>query len=224
MGQEVALSETTKTYWDHPGLKLGIDRTALIVVDMQNAFLHPDGSITIKRKFDISGLQVAIEPCRVLVKAARAKGIPIIFTQYVYRADYSDGGVRLREMTPQVVGSGALVAGSWDADFFDGLSPEAGDLVIQKNRPSSFYSTPLESNLRSMRIESLVICGVTTNICVETTARDASQRDYRTFVVADATGEMEQDRHDVALKTLGRFFARVLDVADVLAAWKVSGD
>jgi len=215
------MTGSPKVYSDHPGMKLGVERTALIVVDMQNAFLHSEGSITVKRGFDISGLQTTTEPCRALVKLARSRGIPIFFTQYVYRSDHSDGGVRMREMTPEVIGSGSLVAGSWDADFVDGLKPQADDIIIPKNRPSAFYSTPLESQLRGMSIESVVICGVTTNICVETTARDASQRDYRTFVVADAVGEMEVDRHEVALKKLGRFFARVLYLADVSAAWEI---
>ena len=72
-----------------------------------------------------------------------------------------------------------------------------------------------------MKVQNLVICGVTTNICVETTARDASQRDYRTFVVSDAVGEVEQDRHDVALKSLSYLFARVMTVNEVLDSWGV---
>lgn len=200
-------------------MELGTDKTALMVIDMQNAFCHPKGSLETQRGFDTSALQGAVAPCRILVQAARAKSLPLIFTQYVYRADYADAGWRMREATPEVIGSGSLAAGTWDVDFVEGLRPQAQDFVVQKNRPSAFYSTPLESYLRSMAIESLVICGVTTNICVETTARDAGQRDYRTFVVADATAEMEPDRHDVALKALALMFARVLSVDEVLRAW-----
>ncbi len=200
-------------------MELRTDKTALMVVDMQNAFCHPEGSLVTQRGFDTSALQGAVEPCRILVKAARTKSLPIIFTQYVYREDYADAGWWMREVTPEVLGSGSLAAGTWDVDFVDGLTPQAHDIVVQKNRPSAFYSTPLESHLRSMAIQSLVICGVTTNICVETTARDAGQRDYRTFVVADATAEMEPDRHDGALKALALMFARVLSVDEVLRAW-----
>ncbi|MCH8111093.1 MAG: cysteine hydrolase [Proteobacteria bacterium] len=200
-------------------MELRTDKTALMVIDMQNAFCHPKGSLTTQRGFDTSALRGAVEPCRVLVEAARAISLPLIFTQYVYRADYADAGWRMREVTPEIIGSGSLAAGTWDADFVEGLKPQAHDIVVQKNRPSAFYSTPLESYLRSMAIESLVICGVTTNICVETTARDAGQRDYRTFVVADATAEMEPDRHDGALKALALMFARVLSVDEVLRAW-----
>ncbi len=200
-------------------MELGIDKTALMVIDMQNAFCHPEGSMVTLRGFDTTALQAAIAPCTTLVEAARATSVPIIFTQYVYRADYSDAGWRMREVTPEVIGSGSLAAGTWDVELVEGLEPEEGDLIVQKNRPSAFYSTRLESYLRSMAIESLVICGVTTNICVETTARDAGQRDYRTFVVADATAEMEPDRHEVALEALGLMFARVLSVEEVLSVW-----
>lgn len=200
-------------------MELRTDKTALMVIDMQNAFCHPEGSLATKRSLDTSALQGAVQPCRILVDAARAKSLPIIFTQYVYRADYADAGWWMREVTPEVMGSGSLAAGTWDVDFVDGLKPQARDIVVQKNRPSAFYSTLLESYLRSMAIESLVICGVTTNICVETTARDAGQRDYRTFVVADATAEMEADRHDAALKALALMFARVLSTEEVLKAW-----
>jgi ureidoacrylate peracid hydrolase len=116
---------------------------------------------------------------------------------------------------------GLCVDGSWDAAIVDQLEPRDGEVIIKKNRPSAFYSTPLESYLRAMKIQNLVICGVTTNICVETTARDASQRDYRTFVVSDAVGEVEQDRHDAALKSLGYMFARVMTVAEVLESWDI---
>lgn len=204
-------------------MKLGTDKTALMVIDMQNAFCHPGGSLVTQRGFDTTPLQGAVEPCVTLVNAARAKSVPIIFTQYVYLADYADAGWRMREVTPEVIGSGSLAAGTWDVEFVEGLEPQVGDIVVQKNRPSAFYATPLESYLRSMAIESLVICGVTTNICVETTARDAGQRDYRTFVVADATAEMEPDRHEGALKALALMFARVLSIEEVLGAWNTPG-
>ena len=99
-----------------------------------------------------------------------------------------------------------------------------GEIVIEKNRPSAFYSTRLEVYLRSQRINGLVICGVTTNICVETTARDAAQRDYRTFVVKDAVGEVDLFRHEVALKALEHMFAKIVSIDDVLDAWGVKQD
>ena len=101
----------------------------------------------------------------------------------------------------------------------EALSPRPGDYVVDKNRPSSFYATGLEPILNGLDIDSLVICGVTTNCCVETTVRDASQRDYKTFVVADATGELEQERHDFAINTMAFLFAEVVTVDVALQFW-----
>ena len=101
------------------------------------------------------------------------------------------------------------------------LKPEDTDVIIDKNRPSSFYATRLESYLRAQQIENVVVCGVTTNICVETTVRDASQRDFRTFVVRDAVGEVDDFRGQTALKAMEYLFARVMNVNDVLDEWGV---
>lgn len=192
--------------------------TALMVVDMQNAYLDDRGSM-IRRNFDTSRLRAAIEPCGRLISFARASQVPIIQTRNVYRADYRDAGVRVREIVPNTITTGSLAAGTWDVEIIEALAPSEDDIVIDKNRPSAFIGTTLDVLLRGMGIRSLVICGITTNICVESTARDASQFDYRTFVVSDATAEMEQSRHDHALNTLGFLFARILTVDEVADAW-----
>lgn len=201
-------------------MELGKQDTALLIVDMQNGFCDENGSMA-KLGFDYRRLAQPIEACKQLLDTARATDVRTMFTQYVYRADFSDGGVVVDEIFPGMREVGLCIDGSWDAAIVDQLEPRDGEVIIKKNRPSAFYSTPLESYLRAMKIRNLVICGVTTNICVETTARDASQRDYRTFVVSDAVGEVEQDRHDAALKSLGYMFARVMTVAEVLESWSI---
>jgi ureidoacrylate peracid hydrolase len=194
-------------------------KSALIVVDMQNGFCFEGGSCD-RIGLPVARLAPAIEPCARLVHAARAAGVPIIYTRYVYRADFSDGGMLANELMPALRECRALVAGSDDAEIVGELTPHDGDYVLDKNRPSSFYATPLETWLNGLGVEELVICGVTTNCCVESTVRDASQRDYRTFVVADATAEFDQERHDVALRSMGMLFAHVTDVASVEQAWR----
>jgi len=196
----------------------GSDHTALLVIDMQNGFCHPEGSFA-KLGLDVSLCTAAVAGCRRLVDAAHAAGVPVIYTRYVYRADYRDGGVLVQEIMPALGSSGSLAAGSWDAELVDELPPTPDDFVIDKNRYSAFYGTGLEPVLTSLGVRNLVLCGVTTNMCVETTARDASQRDYRTFVVSDATGELEESRHEAALATLGFGFGAVVTTADVVAAW-----
>ena len=192
--------------------------TALLVIDMQNAFLDDRGSM-VRRGFDTNRLRAAVKPCGRLISAARASQVPIIQTRYVYRADYRDAGVRVREILPNTITTESLAAGSWDVEIVDALAPSGDDIVIEKNRPSAFIGTSLDLMLRGQGITSVVICGITTNICVESTARDASQFDYRTFVVSDATAEMEQSRHDHAINTLGFLFARIVTVDEVADAW-----
>jgi ureidoacrylate peracid hydrolase len=199
-------------------MEITTNRTALLVVDMQNGFCRDKGSgATIG--FDISQCVAAIAPCVQLIEAARAANLPVLFTRLVYRADYRDGGVLVEELIPALAEAKCCAAGSWDAQLIHEIVPLSSEFVVDKNRYSGFYGTPLQSILTSLDIRSLVICGVTTNVCVETTARDASQRDYRTFIVRDATGEIEPERHEWALATLDTRFGRVVNSRDVLDVW-----
>lgn len=195
------------------------EATALVVVDMQNGFCHPEGSFA-KLDLDVSMCHDAIAGCRALVDAARAAGVPVVYTRYVYRPDYADGGVLVQDLLPALAEVGSLAGGSWDAELVDELTAvRADEFVVDKARYSAFYGTGLEPILTSLGVRSLVVCGVTTNMCVETTVRDASQRDYRTWVVADATGELDRARHETALATMGFGFGWVTTVADVQRAW-----
>jgi ureidoacrylate peracid hydrolase len=197
---------------------LSKDAAALLVIDMQNGFCRDEGSIP-RIGFDISMLKAAVAPCARLIAAARAGGVPVLYTRYVYRADYLDGGVLVRELMPQLKEQQSLIAGSWDAQIVDELAPAPSEAIIDKNRPSAFHGTMLESLLEGLGTQRLIVCGVTTNCCVETTVRDASQRDYLTFVVGDATGELDPARHDAALTSMGLLFGRVVSVAEVEQAF-----
>lgn len=200
-------------------MELGREHTALMVVDMQNGFCHDDGSVN-KVGLPAARLRPAIEPCARLIAAARVAGIPVIYTRYVFRPDYTDGGVMVHELIPDLKNARCLVAGTWDIEVVDELAPVNADYIIDKNRPSAFFATGLEPVLKGLAISDLAVCGVTTNCCVETTVRDASQRDYRTFVVEDAVAEYEDDRHAVALKSMGMLFAKLVTVDEVLKAWR----
>ncbi len=202
-------------------MALSRDRTALVVVDMQNSFCADDGGCG-KVGLPIQNLQSAIEPCVKLVAAARAAGIPIIYTRYMYRPDYADGGVLIKHLLPELAEAKALQAGTWDIEIVPELTPQDGDFIVDKNRPSSFYATSLETILNGLDVESLVVCGVTTNCCVESTVRDASHRDYKTFVVQDAVAELDQERNDVALKSMAMLFGNLVTAADVAGAWDVA--
>jgi ureidoacrylate peracid hydrolase len=198
-------------------MKLDPAKAALIVVDMQTSFCHPEGRVA-SIGFDISKCTAAIEPCREVLDMARQADMPVIFTRYVYQADYSDGGVMVKCLLPELAEHEALQAGSADIEVVPELEVKSGDIVIDKNRPSSFYKTDLDNILEKLGVSQLVVCGVTTNCCVESTVRDASHRDFEVFVVGDACGELDEERHHVALKSMDMLFADVINRTDLKAA------
>lgn len=200
---------------------LTADAAALLVIDMQNGFCHPEGSFA-RLGMDIRMCTDAVPACGRLVETARSRGIPVIFTRYVFRADYRDGGLLTSELMPALADGESLAAGTWDAAPVDELTPEEPDFLVDKNRFSAFYGTGLETVLTSLGIRQLVMCGVTTNMCVESTARDASQRDYRVHVISDATGELDVARHEAALDALRFGFCRVTTESEVHSAWSAS--
>ena len=194
-------------------------RAALIVVDMQNGFVHENGSCA-RTGFPIPAVAGSVAPCRAAIDTARRAGVPVVFTRYTYRADFRDGGFMLREKFPMLAEAQALVSGSWDQAVLDEMDVHPGDYIIDKNRPSAFLGTPLASYLKGLGVEEVVVCGVTTNCCVETTVRDAAQLDLRTFVLSDAVAEWDVDRHNASLKTMEILFAHLLTTGQLAAAWR----
>ena len=189
--------------------ELNKNNTGLLVIDMQNGFCHDDGSFGGAMGLDITPLKESISGCVELVKAAREKNYPIAFTRYLYKEDYSDGGVLVNDLMPGLAEVDSLKEGTWDVEIIDELKPAEDEFVLNKNRPSAYYNTGLENWLKENNLKQLIICGVTTSICVETTTRDLSQEDYRVVIASDAVNELEADRHEVALKTLAFGFAWV---------------
>jgi ureidoacrylate peracid hydrolase len=189
--------------------------TALIVVDMQNAFLDPQGSCA-RLGLDYEALRAAIPGVQKLIGAARKFGMPIVYTRYCYRPDYLDGGIVTEHLLPGLREAGALISGTWDTQIVPELTTLKDDIVVDKNRPSAFHGTPLEMYLNGLDVNGIIVCGVTTNICVEATVREAMQRDFRVWVVANATAEFEPDRHTVALKGMGWMFASIVDLERAL--------
>jgi ureidoacrylate peracid hydrolase len=193
------------------------DHAALLVIDMQNGFLSPDGSVA-RIGFPVGLLAPAVGACSRLLAAARSVGIPVAHTRYVFQPGHTDGGVMVRHLVPGLSAEQALVKGDWDADIVPELAPQADEPVFDKNRPSAFFAPGFETWLHDGGIARVIICGVTTNCCVETTVRDLSQRDYEVFVVEDAVAEYDPARHAHALEAMGLLFARRVTVADVEAA------
>jgi isochorismate hydrolase len=172
----------------HACLKPG--RCALLVIDMQQYFLSIARSI-------LGNVLSIIEACR-------SKGIRIIFTRHGHRNVLEDGG-----MLAQWWGD-HIDYGSKDWELIKSLKPSAADEIIDKNRYSAFHRTGLDETLTSQKIDELIITGVMTNCCCETSARDAFVRDYRVFFVSDATATVSDDLHLASLKNLAFGFSYIV--------------
>ncbi len=181
-------------------MQLDPDDTAVVVVDMQNGFCHPDGSLY------APGSEAAIEPCADLVADAREAGASVVFTRDVHPpeqfedAHYYDEFDRWGEH---------VLEGSWDAELVSELQPRDSELVVVKHTYDAFYRTELEGYLESHGIDDLVICGTLANVCVLHTAGSAGLRDYRPILAEDAVGAIEDDHREYALEHAQWLFGEV---------------
>lgn len=191
-----------------------------MVIDMQNAFLDPKGSCA-KLGLDVDRLRAVVPGVKKLLSAARQARLPVFHTRYIWQPDYSDGGIVTEFILPALVEAGSLVAGSHDAEIYPEITPKDGEILVDKNRPSAFHGTNLDATLRERGIDGLIVCGLTTNVCVETTVRDAMQRDFRVWVVDGATAEFEATRQAHALESMAWMFASVVDLQHALG--KIAG-
>ncbi len=192
-------------------------KAAFLAVDLQRAFCSDDGSVAREGR-DIDRCKAAAARCLDIAAAAHRSDMPVIWTRFVLRSDYADGGVFTRDLRPWVRESGALQANTPDVELIPEAEVAPRDFVIDKQRHSSFYATGLEAILRSLGVECLLVGGVTTSMCVETSVRDAAQRDYKTFVVRDACADYWEDRHDASLAAIAFGFARVISHNEAIAA------
>jgi len=189
-------------------------KMAMIVVDMQNAYLDDEGSMN-KSGMDITELKKTVLPVSSLITACRSADVPIIFTRYVLRADYKDAGLR-SVRGPKFKEINSLVMGTWDSELDPRMDQRLEDYVLDKTRYSSFYNTSLEVILRGLGVDTLIVCGVTTEICVESTIRDAYFRDFKIIVPKDAVAAMDIGRHKGTLATIEFGFGSVTTSADLI--------
>jgi nicotinamidase-related amidase len=186
-------------------VSIDLDRTALVIIDMQRDFLEP-GGFGAALGNDVSRLQAAVEPCRAMLAAARAAGMLVIHTREGHRPDLSDapplkvdrGDPAMRIGAPGPMGR-ILVRGEPGHDIIADLYPAAGEPVIDKPGKGAFYQTELELMLRNRSIETLLVCGVTTEVCVNTTVREANDRGYRCIVLADCCASYFPQFHEMGL-------------------------
>jgi nicotinamidase-related amidase len=208
-------------------IAVNLDRAALLIIDMQRDFLQPGGfGETLGN--DVSLLQKTIEPLKALLAAARRKGLFVIHTREGHRPDLSDaprakverGAPSMRIGAPGPMGR-ILIRGEPGHDIVPELYPVAGEPVIDKPGKGAFYATDLQTVLHNRGVETLFVCGVTTEVCVHTTVREANDRGYRCVVPGDCCGSYFPEFHEMGLKMIkaqGGIFGWVSDSKRILAA------
>jgi nicotinamidase-related amidase len=201
--------------------------TALVIIDMQRDFLEPGGfGETLGN--DVSQLARAVEPTAAVLAAARGAGLLVIHTREGHLPDLSDappskierGAPSLRIGDPGPMGR-ILIRGEAGHDIVPALYPVDGEIVIDKPGKGAFYATALGEVLQAHGIENLLVCGVTTEVCVNTSVREANDRGYRCVVLADCCASYFPEFHDMGLKMIkaqGGIFGWVSSSAAVLAA------
>lgn len=196
------------------------DRTALLVIDMQVDFASPEGAAG-RWGLDLSTVPAALAAAQRLVSAARGAGVPAVFAglSTTPRTDSPAWGERMRRRGGDPLTDAAICRAGGAGGAFVGPLPEPGDLVIRKTRYSAFWGTDLDARLKVLGVDTLVLAGLTTECCVDGTARDAFNLDYHVFVAADACAAYEPDLHAGALKMLDLNTALLTDTAKVAAAW-----
>ncbi|KGT94272.1 amidohydrolase [Erwinia typographi] len=199
------------------------EQTALIVVDMQNAYATTGGYLDLAG-FDVSTTSPVIDQINVAVKAAREAGIQIIWFKNGWDDQYVEAGgpgspnwhksnaLKTMRQRPELQGK-LLAKGGWDYELVDQLQPQPGDIVLPKPRYSGFFNTPLDSMLRSRGIRHLVFTGIATNVCVESTLRDGFFLEYFGIVLEDATYQAGPlFAQQAAIFNIETFFGWVSDV------------
>ncbi|HEY3798682.1 MAG TPA: pyrimidine utilization protein B [Caulobacteraceae bacterium] len=199
--------------------------TALIVVDMQNAYASPGGYLDLAG-FDIAGAASVIERIAATVDAARAAGMLVVFFQNGWDDGYEEAGgpgspnwwksnaLKTMRERPELDGK-LLAKGTWDYALVDRLAPHPGDVVIAKPRYSAFYNTRLDSLLRARGVRTLAFCGIATNVCVESTLRDGFFLEYFGVLLEDATHQAGPAfLQEASVYNVEKFFGWVSNTAD----------
>jgi ureidoacrylate peracid hydrolase len=191
---------------------------AFVVVDLQNDYCHPDG-VYPRNELTCFSMGGVISATVSAVRRARECNIPVIYLRMLWRTDAHgypiDAGLIVEHSRPFLRNEG-LRRGTWGAELIRELPP--ADYEVEKTRYSGFYNTTLEPLLRGIGVETILLAGVITNMCVEATARDAFHRDLRVVVLRDCVSGFSRELHDASLKTMS-IFARVDMSDDVFNAY-----
>jgi ureidoacrylate peracid hydrolase len=190
---------------------------ALLIVDVQNDFVSPQGSAG-KRGEDVSAALAMMPNLLGLIEAGRRVGLTIVYIRtthsewtdtpsWIYRSSQKSGLSTCRE-------------GTWGAEFYEGIAPRPNERVVIKHRYSAFINTDLNTVLKARGIQSVLVCGVATNVCVETTARDAYMFDYYVTMIDDCSAAYDAKLQLATLENMRRHFGLVASSAEIAEVWR----
>ncbi|WP_302480185.1 pyrimidine utilization protein B [Sphingomonas bacterium] len=207
-------------------IRVAADETAVVVIDMQNAYASPGGYVDLAG-FDIAGAAGTIEKIADVLETARAAGVQVIYLQNGWDPDYVEAGTpgaspnwhksnALKHMrnVPDLAGQ-LLARGGWDYALVDALAPQPGDISLHKTRYSAFFNSQLDSVLRARGIRTIVFVGIATNVCVESTLRDGFHLEYFGVMLEDATHHLGPPMmQEATVYNVEKFFGWVSTTAD----------
>jgi len=204
--------------------KVAPGHAALLIVDLQNDFCA-DGGAMHREGRDVSMAQAMVPRLARFLDSARAAGVAVVWIRNVYNTDpnWYLSEVWLEQATRRrrglYVERPVCQAGAWNGDFYE-LRPRPDEVIVTKHRYGAFESTDLDLVLRSRGIRTVIMTGVATNVCVETTARQAFLRDYYVVFLGDCTATYSQSQHDATLDNIDQFFGEVVSADAVMACWQ----
>jgi ureidoacrylate peracid hydrolase len=212
-------------------IEVELTKAAVIVVDMQNAFASKGGMLDIAGA-DIEDAPRVVRSVKAVLQAARSAGVPVVYVQMGYKSDLSNSGgpnspnwhkelaMHLMNSRPELKGK-LLTEGTWDFEIVEELKPEPEDLVVIKTRYSGFVGTTLDSQLRTRGFRYLFFVGIATNVCVESTLRDAYFEDYWPILIADgAMPAGPAALHEATLFNVENFFGWTVRVEEFVRVMK----
>jgi ureidoacrylate peracid hydrolase len=213
-------------------LKIELERTALVVVDMQNAFCSSGGMFDLMGSLDKPKVEKVAAVDKKVIQACRSQGIKILYLRMGYRPDLADAGgpespnywkergVSQMRQKPETKDRG-LIVGSWNWEIIDELKPHPEDILVNKNRYSGFPNTGLDIILRTNNLKYLLFTGLFTNVCVESTIRDAYFHEYFPVLISDACGNVGPDYlQEATIYNVARVFGWVTTSSELIDAFQ----
>lgn len=204
----------------------------LLIIDMQNDFLSPEGYFAVNQHWPVERFRKMMEDVARLRREVKQAGGRVIYTATGYSPDGSDAYTNRHRILPSIFiepdgrprqHSAAVTKGSWGAEIIPALAPEGDDYVVHKRRFNAFYQTELEHMLRCWNIKTLIVTGVITEVCVESTVREAFIRDFDVLVVREGVGSWSKERHEASLVNMDFSYARVVGGEELLEKVKSKG-